>query len=221
MAQDSRPFRSGALALLLLAGVIFAAGVWTQINLGSSDPAVTFVVGAVLPHVEDNLPAFMGQSETPFGTFAKMGSVLALAGLLLFTLRRRAPLAATPAAHPMPRVVPRRPSTLRSARTNATATGPTAAPTMADHAPPAPPATGRVGQRLHRVALMLVGSVLIGVGAFWFIGRANLPVPAFTPPGGGLPSIDTDTLKLVMIGLGASLGLFAALRMLRRRRVAA
>jgi len=124
MAQDSRPFRTGAFALLLLATAIFAAGIWTQLNLGSSDPATRFVIGSVVPHVEDRLPAFLGQSETPFGTFAKMGSVIALAGLLLFTLRRPAPVVAKPAADPMPRVVPRRPSTLRAARTAATTVGP-------------------------------------------------------------------------------------------------
>ncbi len=114
MAQDIRPFRTGAFALMFLAAAIFALGFWAQLNAGSSDPVMQFVTGALLPHVEGRIPAFLGQAETPFGTFAKIGGIFALAGLVLFTLRgagqTRTIVPAMPHVPAANRVVPRRPS---------------------------------------------------------------------------------------------------------------
>jgi len=68
---------------------------------------------------------------------------------------------------------------------------------------------------------MIVGSALIAFGALWFLDRASLPVPAFTPPTTGLPSFGTQTLQLALMVTGAAFALFAVVRMLRRRRAAA
>ncbi len=220
MAQDIRPFRNGAIALLLLAAAILAAGIWAQLRGSGTDPFSRMLIDVVLPGLENVRPAFIPASNTAFGTFANLAGVIGLAGLLLFTLRRPAPAAPQPVVQPMPRVVPRRPAALRAARTApAAASAPAAPPADVAAAPPATAA--RFGRRFQRVALMLVGSVLIGVGALWFLGRAALPVPAFTPPGMDVPSFGADVRQIAMIGIGAALGLFAILRIVSRRRAAA
>lgn len=219
MAQDIRPFRTGAFALLFLAAAIFALGLWAQINTGSSDPVMQFVTGAVLPHIEGRLPAFLGQSETPFGTFAKMGGILALAGLLLFTLRGAGQTA--PSVPAMPRVpasnriVPRRPAALRAAKT-ARLQVHAAEPAPAVPAEPAPPAAPRnAGRAFQRAALMLIGTVLIGLGAVYAIGRASLPIPAFTPP--ALPAGPA----WAPLAFAVAVALLAVVVVLRRRRAVA
>ncbi len=65
---------------------------------------------------------------------------------------------------------------------------------------------------------MLIGAVLIGLGAVYLLGRANLPVPAFTPPAiASAPAM----APLAFAAAAAVLLLVAALRLIRRRRAAA
>jgi hypothetical protein len=222
MAQDFRPFRTGAFALFFVAAAIFALGLWAQLNAGSSDPVMQFVTGAVLPHVEGRIPAFLGQAETPFGTFAQIGGIVALAGLLLFTLRgagqAKTTVPAMPQVSAANRVVPRRPAALRAAKTTRLEVA-EAAPAATVEAEPSPPATPRnAGRAFQRAALMLIGTVLIGLGAVYALGRASLPVPAFTPP--ALPA--APAMVPMAIAVAATLLVAAvALRMIRRRRAAA
>jgi hypothetical protein len=118
MAQDVRPFRTGATALFMIAAVIFALGFWAQIAPQATNPAMQLITDVAAPTLIDSIPAMLGRPETTFGLFAKFGGLVALAGLLLLTLRRRgADTPAAPVAPPMPRVTPRRPSDLRALRT--------------------------------------------------------------------------------------------------------
>jgi uncharacterized membrane protein YedE/YeeE len=214
MAQDVRPFRSAAFALLCLAAALFAAGIWGELRNPAADP-VARLLETLPQRINALLPAFLPASETTFGTFANIGGVMALAGLLLLTLRRPSrPAAAAPT---LPRVTPRRPSDLRNARAarsgTATASSASAEPAPA---PEATPPTRHAGRTFQRVALMLIGSVLIGLGAAYALGRASLPVPAFTPPG-----MPTDLTTPALAAIGGALILFALVRILRRRRAAA
>lgn len=118
MAQDVRPFRTGATALFLLAAVIFGLGLWAQIAPQASNPAMQMITDVAAPTLLESIPPALGRPETTFGLFAKLGGAVALVGLLLLTLRRRgADTPAAPVAPPMPRVTPRRPADLRAMRT--------------------------------------------------------------------------------------------------------
>jgi hypothetical protein len=217
MAQDVRPFRTGAAALLLLAVAILAAGIWAQMRAPMADPVTQVLSDRLVPLLQTSLPAPLGQSETVFGTLANLAGIVALAGLLLSTLRRRAPAVPADAAPVAPRVIPRRPADLRAARA-----GVTTAPLPQTEAPPDAPVSAsapieprKSGRQFQRAALMLIGSVLIGMGALYVFGRAALPVPAFPPPAptGGL-------VQPALIALAVALALFAALRVIRQRRAA-
>jgi hypothetical protein len=115
MAQDVRPFRTGATALFVIAAVIFGLGVWAQVMPQADNPAMEMITKVAAPTLQDSLSPVLGQPETTFGLFARVGGGVALLGLLLLTLRRREP--AAPVAPAMPRVTPRRPADLRAART--------------------------------------------------------------------------------------------------------
>lgn len=214
MAQDVRPFRTGAVALLLLAVAILAAGIWAQVRNPAADPVAQILSDGLVPLLQSALPAPFGQSDTAFGTLANLAGIVALAGLLLFTLRRPAPTAA--AAPAVPRVMPRRPADLRAARTGVAAAPPPQTQPQPQPEAAVPAATRKTGRQFQRAALMLIGSVLIGMGAFYALGRAALPVPAFTAP-----TATGNLVQPVLIALAVALGLFAALRVIRQRRAAA
>jgi hypothetical protein len=221
MAQDIRPFRTGAFALLFLAAAIFALGLWAQINTGSSDPEMQFVTGTVLPHVEGRIPAILGPTETPFGTFAQIGGIFALAGLLLFTLRGAGrPAITVPAMPQVPaanRVVPRRPAALRAAKTIRPEATERATAATVEPEPASPTAPRNAGRAFQRAALMLIGTVLIGLGAVYAFGRLSLPTPAFTPP--ALPAAPAMA-PLAFAAAAALLVVVIVFRMIRRRRAA-
>jgi hypothetical protein len=223
MAQDVRPYRSGAFALFLVAAAILALGVWAQLNPGSADPATRLVTDRLLPLLDNSLSAVLGPKQTTFGTLANLAGAIAIAGLLLLTLRGRTPAPDNaPAALPaLPRVVPRRPSDLRAGRP-ASATTPATATDAADRPslPALAPTRKRTGITFHRAALMLIGSVLTGLSGALFYSQAQLPVPAFTPPAALGDPGTRALLEPALLALGGALALFAILRTLRRRRTA-
>jgi hypothetical protein len=114
MSQDVRPFRKGATALFLIAAMLFGLGIWAHLMPQPAHPAAEMITRAVAPALRDSLAPVLGQPETTFGLFARVGGATALLGLFLLTLRRREP--AAPAAPQRPRVIPRRPADLRAAR---------------------------------------------------------------------------------------------------------
>jgi hypothetical protein len=226
MANDVRPFRSAAYVLLLVATGIFAAGIWTEMRQAATDPATRMMADVVAPLVGDQLPGFLGSSDTVFGTFAKIGGVVALAGLLLLTLRRGTAPAAAPAAAPAPMpIVPRRPSAIRAARAGTTAAA-AAQPDPQTAAPAAMPGSvpdrSRPARRFQRASLMLIGTATIGLSGVLVYSRLDaLPVPAFVPPQAISGGLDTLLLLQVAAALAVVLSAFVFLRVMRRRRTPA
>lgn len=218
MAQDVRPFRTGAAALFVLAALLFGLGLWGQINVGASDPATRLVTGVAEPFLRAAVPDALGEPQTIFGTFAKIGGAAALAGLLLLTVQSRA---AQTAPEPVPaaaqRITPRRPGDLRAARSAQSATITTAsepAPLPEEATPDAEVANARkAGQRFHRGALMLIGSAMIGIGGFWMFGRDGFAFPS-------LPTFGISSTAAALSLLAASVCAFAMLAILRRRAAA-
>lgn len=227
MAQDVRPFRTGAVALFLAAAGFFGAGLWAQLNLAATDPVTRALADVAAPVLRAAIPEALGQPQTVFGTFAKFGGAVALLGLLLIALHggsapKPAPVAASPQ---IPRITPRRPADLRAARSAVSPAADAAAPPApAPAAPPAPedvsdalPEPGpRAGRSLHRAALMLIGTALTGIGLYIYISRNGLTLSGLPE----MPTFGITTTAAALTLVAASVCAFTMLSVLRRRAMA-
>ncbi len=117
MALNDRPLRGVAILMMVLSAMLFAAGVWGQLDLGQTLPGARIISDVAAPLILGHLPGVFGNPQTVFGAFAQPAGLAALAGLLLLAPRRRQPppfrMAPVHAAH---RVMPRHATEVRAAR---------------------------------------------------------------------------------------------------------